>query len=82
MQGRFSRCDALDREEKQEEEEGQDEKSLGGTSHDAVIPGKDRELIETCDEVPTRCDVPGDEDAQGQDREGVHSIELLSCNHA
>ena len=43
-----------------------------GTDDNAVFPGEDGELIETSDEVPAGGDVASYEDAEGEDREGVH----------
>jgi hypothetical protein len=45
------------------------------STHDhSVVPGKDGQLIEAGDEVPSGGDVAGDEDAKSQDGEGVHRI--------
>jgi len=51
--------------------------AIEGSRHtydDAVVPGEDGKLVETCDEVPAGCDVASYEDSQGQDGEGVHRI--------
>ena len=38
----------------------------------SVFPGKDGKLIQAGNEVPARSDVASDEDAEGEDGEGVH----------
>lgn len=63
---------AFGRYDENEEEDGEEYESLSGASPDAVVPGKDGELVKTSDKIPARSNVPGDEDAERQDREGVH----------
>jgi hypothetical protein len=47
------------------------------THYHSVIPGKERKLIKAGDEIPARGDVTRDEDAEGEDREGVHRSRAL-----
>lgn len=53
----------------------------GRTHNYSVFPGKDGQLIETSNEVPARGDVASDEDADGEDREGVHRALLPATAH-
>lgn len=47
------------------------------TYNDAVIPGKDGQLVEPGHKIPPRSDVPSNEDANGQGGEWVHASEWL-----
>lgn len=42
------------------------------THNDTVFPSKDGKFIETSDQIPTGSNVASDEDAERQNRKGVH----------
>lgn len=46
----------------------------GYTHNDSVVPSKNCKLIQACDQVPARSDVPSDEDSESQNRERVHEL--------
>lgn len=43
--------------------------------NDTVIPGKDSQLIQSRDQVPTCSNIAGDEYSKSENREGVHELE-------
>lgn len=43
-----------------------------GTHDNTVFPGENGKLIEASNEIPTGSDVASDEDAEREDRKGVH----------
>lgn len=47
-----------------------------------MFPGKYGQLIEACNKIPTRSCVASYEDAEGEDREGVHRALLRLALHA
>lgn len=65
---------ALCRNDEDEEDDREKDKSLSSASPDTVIPSEYGKLVETCDKVPTRSNIPGDKDAERQDGEGVHEL--------
>lgn len=54
---------AIDGQDEQKEENGQDSETLDGASYDAVVPGEYGKLIQSCDQIPTSSNVTGDKDA-------------------
>jgi hypothetical protein len=63
---------AIERQDEQEEENGQDAKAFDCASYDAVVPGEYGKLIQSCDKIPTSSDVTGDKDADRQYGKRLH----------
>lgn len=76
MQVCLLRGDALNGQDEEEEEDGEDGEALGGACDDAVVPGEDGQLVQAGDEVPAGGRVSRDEDAERDNGEGVHGIIL------
>jgi hypothetical protein len=43
-----------------------------------VIPGEDGKFIQPSNQIPPGCDISGDEDTKGQNREGVHESAAMA----
>ena len=48
-----------------------------GTYNDTVVPGKDGQFVQPSDEIPTRSDISGNENANSQGGERVHAREMI-----
>lgn len=60
------------RQDEQREEDREDGKTLGRAGEHTVVPSEYCELVQPGDKVPARSRVAGDEDANGEEGEGVH----------
>ena len=56
------------------EDEGEDGKCFGSSSHYSVIQGEGGKFVKASYQVPTCCDVAGNEDADSQGGERVHTV--------
>jgi len=71
-QVRFVGSNAPDRQDKKEEEDGEDSEAFSGSGDDSEVPGKDGQLVQAGDEIPAGGRVSRDEDSERDNGECVH----------